>query len=316
RGALAPALPDFHDAEQKATVRDHFLAVAFVLSGIRFITSANLLDPVPAPLRDRMEVIQLSGYTEDEKVVIAQRHLGPKQAAAHGLDLGQSVILTEPTLRILVRGYTREAGVRGLEREIAALFRKVARRRAEGDLAPVTIGPAQVEGLIGAPRFLPEEELAERARVPGVAVGLAWTPTGGEVLFVEASKMPGGKTLTLTGQLGDVMKESAQAALSWVRAHARDLGIDPSFWSRYDLHRHVPAGAIPKEGPSAGITLATALVSLLTDRPVRPRLAMTGEITLSGRVLPVGGIKEKVLAAHRAGIQTLILPHQAQQALK
>jgi ATP-dependent Lon protease len=316
RGDPASALLEVLDPEQNATFRDHYLDVAFDLSRVLFITTANLLDPVPAPLRDRMEVIQLSGYTEDEKVGIAQRHLGPKQAAEHGLALGQSVTLTEPALRLLVRSYTREAGVRGLEREIAALFRKIARRRAEGDLAPVTIDPTQVEGLIGAPRFLPEEELAERARVPGVAVGLAWTPTGGEVLYVEASKMPGGKTLTLTGQLGDVMKESAQAAVSWVRAHTRDLGIDPSFWSRYDLHLHVPAGAIPKDGPSAGITLATALVSLLTDRPVRPRLAMTGEITLSGRVLPVGGIKEKVLAAHRAGIQTLILPRQAEQALK
>ncbi|PYM66728.1 MAG: endopeptidase La [Candidatus Rokuibacteriota bacterium] len=316
RGDPASALLEVLDPEQNATFRDHYLDVAFNLSRILFITTANLLDPVPAPLRDRMEVIQLSGYTEDEKVEIAKRHLGPKQAAEHGLVLGQTVTLTDAALRLLVRSYTREAGVRGLEREIAAVFRKTARRRAEGDLSPVTVDPARVEALLGAPRFLPEEELAERARAPGVAVGLAWTPTGGEVLFVEASKMPGGKTLTLTGQLGDVMKESAQTAVSWVRAHAQDLGIDPGFWSRCDLHLHVPAGGIPKDGPSAGITLATALVSLLTGRPVRARLAMTGEITLSGRVLPVGGIKEKVLAAHRAGIQTLILPRQAEQALR
>ena len=316
RGDPASALLEVLDPEQNATFRDHYLDVAFDLSRILFITTANLLDPVPPPLRDRMEVIQLAGYTEDEKVEIARRHLCPKQAAEHGLALGQDVTFTDAALRLLARSYTREAGIRNLEREIAALCRKVARRRAEGNVSAVTVDPEQVQVLLGAPRFVPEEELAERARVPGVAVGLAWTPTGGDVLFVEASQMPGGRTLTLTGQLGDVMKESAQAAVSWVRAHAMDLGIDPGFWSQYDLHLHVPAGAIPKDGPSAGITLATALVSLLTGRPVQPRLAMTGEITLSGRVLPVGGIKEKVLAAHRAGIQTLILPYQTERVLR
>jgi ATP-dependent Lon protease len=315
RGDPASALLEVLDPEQNATFRDHYLDVAFDLSRILFITTANLLDPIPAPLRDRMEVIQLSGYTEDEKVQIARRHLVPKQAVEHGLVLDQDVLFEDAALRILVRRYTREAGIRNLEREIGALCRKVARRRAEGDLAPVTIDPEVVAALLGAPRFLPDEDLAERTGVPGVAVGLAWTPAGGDILLVEASKMPGGKSLTLTGQLGDVMKESAHAAVSWVRAHAAELGLDPGFWGQHDLHLHVPAGAIPKDGPSAGITLATALVSLLRGRPVRPRLAMTGEITLSGRVLPVGGIKEKVLAAHRAGVETVILPRLNERAL-
>jgi ATP-dependent Lon protease len=315
RGDPASALLEVLDPEQNSTFRDHYLDVAFDLSRILFVTTANLLDPIPAPLRDRMEVIHLSGYTEDEKVEIARRHLCPKQAVEHGLVLNQDITFTEPAIRLLVRCYTREAGIRSLEREIAALCRKLARRRAEGDPAAVIVDTERVSALLGAPRFLREEEVLERVRVPGVAVGLAWTPTGGDVLFVEASKMPGGKTLTLTGQLGDVMKESAQTAVSWVRAHALELGIDPIFWTQFDIHLHVPAGAIPKDGPSAGITLATALVSLLTGRPIRPGLAMTGEITLSGRVLPVGGIKEKVLAAHQAGIRTLILPKDTARAL-
>jgi ATP-dependent Lon protease len=315
RGDPASALLEVLDPEQNSTFRDHYLDVPFDLSRVLFITTANLLDPVPAPLRDRMEIIELPGYTEDEKVEIARRHLAPKQAAEHGLELGRDITFTEAALRLLVRSYTREAGVRNLERELAALCRKVARRRAEGDLAPVLVEPANVAALLGAPRFLLEEEIAERTRTPGVAVGLAWTPTGGDVLFVEASRMPGGKSLTLTGQLGDVMKESAQAAVSWVRAHAAELGIAPDFWMRSDLHLHVPAGAIPKDGPSAGVTMATALVSLLRGQPVRPGVAMTGEITLSGRVLPVGGIKEKVLAAHRSGLSTIILPHQNERQL-
>jgi ATP-dependent Lon protease len=310
RGDPASALLEVLDPEQNSTFRDHYLDVPFDLSRVLFITTANLLDPVPAPLRDRMEIIELPGYTEDEKVEIARRHLVPKQAAEHGLAPDKDIAFTEPALRLLVRSYTREAGVRSLEREIAALCRKVARRRAEGDLAPVTVDPERVTALLGSPRFFLEEEIAERTRTPGVAVGLAWTPTGGDVLFVEASSMTGGKSLTLTGQLGDVMKESAQAAVSWVRAHAPELGIAPDFWMRSDLHLHVPAGAIPKDGPSAGVTMATALVSLLRGQSIRPGLAMTGEITLSGRVLPVGGIKEKVLAAHRMGLTTLILPHQ------
>ena len=315
RGDPASALLEVLDPEQNGTFRDHYLDVPFDLSRVLFITTANLLDPIPAPLRDRMEIIELPGYTEDEKVEIARRHLSPKQAGEHGLGLDQDITFTEPALRLLVRSYTREAGVRSLEREIAALCRKVARRRAEGDLAPVTVDPERVMALLGPPRFLLEEEIAERTRTAGVAVGLAWMPTGGDVLFVEASRMPGGKSLTLTGQLGDVMKESAQAAVSWVRAHAAELGIAPDFWMRSDLHLHVPAGAIPKDGPSAGVTLATALVSLLRGQSIRPGLAMTGEITLSGRVLPVGGIKEKVLAAHRSGLTTVILPRQNERQL-
>ena len=315
RGDPASALLEVLDPEQNGTFRDHYLDVPFDLSRVLFITTANLLDPIPAPLRDRMEIIELPGYTEDEKVEIARRHLSPKQAGEHGLELDRDIMFTEPALRLLVRSYTREAGVRSLEREIAALCRKVARRRAEGDLAPVTVDPELVTALLGTPRFFLEEEIAERTRAPGVAVGLAWTPTGGDVLFVEASRMPGGKSLTLTGQLGDVMKESAQAAVSWVRAHAAELGIAPDFWMHSDLHLHVPAGAIPKDGPSAGVTLATALVSLLRGQPIRPLLAMTGEITLSGRVLPVGGIKEKVLAAHRTGLTTVILPRQNERQL-
>jgi ATP-dependent Lon protease len=312
RGDPASALLEVLDPEQNGTFRDHYLDVPFDLSRILFITTANLLDPIPPPLRDRMEVIQLAGYTEDEKVRIARSHLVAKQLGEHGL---AEVTFTDDALRLLVRSYTREAGIRGLEREIAGICRKLARRRADGrDAAPVVIDPAEVTALLGAPRFLPEE-LDERVRIPGVAIGLAWTPAGGDVLLIEASKMTGGKSLTLTGQLGDVMRESAQAAVSWVRAHAADLEIDPAFWTQHDLHLHVPAGAIPKDGPSAGITLATALVSLLRDQAVHPRVAMTGEITLSGRVLPVGGIKEKVLAAHRAGMDTMILPRQNERAL-
>jgi ATP-dependent Lon protease len=315
RGDPASALLEVLDPEQNGTFRDHYLDVAFDLSRVLFITTANLLDPIPPALRDRMEVIPLAGYTEDEKVQIARRHLCPKQAAEHGLAPDRDVSFTEDALRLIVRSYTREAGVRNLEREVASLCRKVARRRADGDVAPVAVTPDVVTAMLGTPRFLLEEEREERTRVPGVAVGLAWTPVGGDLLFVEASRMKGGKSLTLTGQLGDVMKESAQAAVSWVRAHAHEHGVDPAFWSEYDLHLHVPAGAIPKDGPSAGITMATALVSLLTDRPVRPDLAMTGEVTLTGRVLAVGGIKEKVLAAHRAGITSLILPRQNEKAL-
>jgi ATP-dependent Lon protease len=315
RGDPASALLEVLDPEQNATFRDHYLDVAFDLSRILFITTANLLDPIPPALRDRMEVIELGGYTEAEKVEIARRHLAPKQTREHGLVLARDVTFEEDALRVLTRSYTREAGVRNLERAIASLCRKVARRRAGGDTDPVTITPQRVAELLGAPRYLLEEEVVERTRVPGVAVGLSWTPAGGDILFIEATKMKGGKSLTLTGQLGEVMKESAQAAVSWVRAQARVLGIDPDFWSEYDVHLHVPAGAIPKDGPSAGITLATALVSLLTGRPLRPDVAMTGEITLTGRVLPVGGIKEKVLAAHRAGIKAVILPRGNERAL-
>jgi ATP-dependent Lon protease len=261
-----------------------------------------------------MEIIPLAGYTEEEKVAIAQKHLVPKQAREHGLTPGVDITFTPEALRLLARGYTREAGVRSLEREIASVCRKVARRRAEGKMEAVHVTPDFVTGCLGVPRF-ELEEVEERTRIPGVVTGLAWTPAGGDVLFVEATRMPGKHTLTLTGQLGDVMKESVQAALSWVRSHARQLDIDPGFWERSDVHVHVPAGAIPKDGPSAGVTMATALASLLTGRPVRSGIAMTGEISLSGRVLPVGGIKEKVLAAHRAGIRTVLLPKRNEKNL-
>ncbi len=314
RGDPASALLEVLDPEQNGTFRDHYLDVAFDLSRVLFITTANVMDTVPPALRDRMEVIPLAGYTEEEKVRIAQKHLIPKQAREHGLDPAADVTFTPESLRLLARGYTREAGVRNLEREIASVCRKITRRRAEGETVPVVVTPDVVTSFLGVPRF-EFEELEERTRVPGVAVGLAWTPAGGDLLLIEATKMKGARTLTLTGQLGDVMKESAQAALSWVRSHANELGLSASFWDTVDLHIHVPAGAIPKDGPSAGITLTTALVSLLTGRRVRPGLAMTGEVSLSGRVLPVGGIKEKVLAAHRAGVRTVILPRRNEKNL-
>src|SRR2546422_657616 len=314
RGDPASALLEVLDPEQNAMFRDHYLDVPFDLSRVLFITTANVMDTVPAPLRDRMEIINLAGYTEEEKIAIAQRHLVPKQAREHGLEPGTGIAFEPEALRLLARGYTREAGVRSLEREIASVCRKVARRHAEGKTEPVRVTPDVVVSFLGVPRF-ELEEVEQRTRVPGVVTGLAWTPAGGDVLFVEATRMRGARTLTLTGQLGDVMKESVQAALSWVRSRAGELGIDPEFWERSDVHVHVPAGAIPKDGPSAGVTMATALVSLLTGRPVRPDLAMTGEISLSGRVLPVGGIKEKVLAAHRAGLRTVVLPRRNEKNL-
>jgi ATP-dependent Lon protease len=255
-----------------------------------------------------MEVLEIAGYTEEEKLQIATDHLVDKQVKNHGLT-SDHIVFTADALRQVIRGYTREAGVRNLEREIGALCRKVARRRAEGDETTIVITPEIVMQMLGAPKFL-DEEMEARTKEPGVAIGLAWTPAGGEVLFIEASRMAGGGSLTLTGQLGDVMKESARAALSWLRTHAREYGIDPDFFKNAELHVHVPSGAIPKDGPSAGVTMATAMASQLTGRPVRGDLAMTGEITLSGRVLPVGGIKEKVLAARRVGIREVILPHQ------
>ncbi|MBI4242121.1 MAG: endopeptidase La [Candidatus Rokubacteria bacterium] len=315
RGDPASALLEALDPEQNAAFRDHYVDVPFDLSKVLFITTANILDPVLPALRDRMETVDLPGYSEEEKVAIARRHLIPKQAAEHGLTPGTDIEFTEDALRFLIHHHTREAGLRNLEREIATLCRKVARRRAEGDTALVTVTAEAVSDLLGAPKYL-REELEERTRVPGVAVGLAWTPAGGDILFVEATRMKGGKTLTLTGQLGDVMKESAQAALSWVRSHAAELGIAPNFWETSDIHLHVPAGAIPKDGPSAGVTMVTALVSLLTERPVRPDTAMTGEITLSGRVLPVGGMKEKILAAKRAGVKAVFLPRRNEKHLK
>ena len=314
RGDPASALLEVLDPEQNFAFRDHYVDVAFDLSKILFITTANVLDTVPAPLRDRMEIIEIAGYTEEEKVAIARTHLVPKQIADHGMIDGEHIRWTDGALRRLVRSYTREAGLRNLEREIAAITRKVAKRRVEGHAPSVEVTEALVGELLGAPKF-EHEELEERTRIPGVAVGMSWTPTGGEILFIEATRMKGSKTLTLTGQLGDVMKESAQAALSWVRSHVSELGIRSDYWETSDLHVHVPAGAIPKDGPSAGVTLVTALVSLMTLRPVRSDLAMTGEVTLSGRVLPVGGIKEKVLGAKRAGIKTVILPKRNEKNL-
>jgi ATP-dependent Lon protease len=296
------------DPEQNSTFRDHYLDVPFDLSEVLFVTTANVLDPVPPALKDRMEVLEIAGYTEEEKLQIATDHLVAKQVKNHGLT-DEFIRFTPEALRQVIRGYTREAGVRNLEREIGALCRKVARRRAEGDESSVTVTPDVVVQMLGAPRFL-DEEMEERTKDPGVAIGLAWTPAGGEVLFIEASRMAGTGALTLTGQLGDVMKESARAALSWLRTHAREYGVDPDFFKNAEMHVHVPSGAIPKDGPSAGVTMATAMASQLTGRPVRGDIAMTGELTLSGRVLPVGGIKEKVLAARRVGIREVILPRQ------
>jgi len=314
RGDPASALLEVLDPEQNNTFRDHYLDVPFDLSEVLFLTTANVLDPVPPALRDRMEVLELAGYTEEEKLKIAVEHLIAKQIANHGLS-GETVEFTERAIRAIIRGYTREAGVRNLEREIGALCRKVARRRAEGDEARIVITDEVVLAMLGAPTFL-DEEIENRTKDPGVAVGLAWTPAGGEVLFVEASRMQGGGSLTLTGHLGDVMKESARTALSWFRAHATHYGVDPQFYKNAEVHLHVPSGAIPKDGPSAGVTMVTALASELTRRPVRGDVAMTGEITLSGRVLPVGGIKEKVLAAHRHGITEVILPRQNEKNIK
>jgi len=308
RGDPASALLEVLDPEQNVSFRDHYLDVPFDLSEVLFITTANILDPVPPALRDRMEVLEIPGYTEEEKLAIARDHLVQKQIANHGLTPEQ-ISISDDAIRLVVRGYTREAGVRNLEREIGALCRKAARRRAEGNETPLHITPEIVVELLGAPHFL-DEEMEERTKEPGVAIGLAWTPAGGDVLFVEASRMAGAGTLTLTGQLGEVMKESARAALSWFRAHAATYGADPDFFKSSELHLHVPSGAIPKDGPSAGVTMVTALASELTRRPVRGDIAMTGEITLSGRVLPVGGIKEKVLAARRVGIREVIIPRQ------
>ncbi|MAG69570.1 MAG: endopeptidase La [Vicinamibacterales bacterium] len=306
RGDPASALLEVLDPEQNNTFRDHYLDVPFDLSEILFITTANVLDPVAPALRDRMEVLELPGYTDEEKLKIAREHLVGRQIENHGLTPEQ-ISFDDAALQAVIRGYTREAGVRNLEREVGALCRKVARQRAEGVETPVAVSPDVVVEMLGAPKFH-DEEVADRTKDPGVAVGLAWTPAGGEVLFVEATLMPGGGALTLTGQLGDVMKESAQTALSWFRAHAEDYGVDTAFFQQAELHVHVPSGAIPKDGPSAGVTMATALASRLTKRPVREDLAMTGEVTLSGRVLPVGGIKEKVLAARRLGIAHVVVP--------
>ncbi len=305
RGDPSSALLEVLDPEQNYSFQDHYLDVPFDLSNVMFITTANILDTIPPALRDRMEVLQLLGYTEDEKIKIAQRYLIPRQREAHGLKAGQ-IKFTKGAVKRIISGYTREAGLRNLEREIATICRGVAAKIASGDAESVEIKVVNVSKYLGSIKITSEAKA--RTMTPGVTMGLAWTPTGGDLLFVEATSMKGKKGLTLTGQLGDVMKESATAALSFIRANVSSLGIDEDYFETHDIHIHVPAGAIPKDGPSAGVTMLTALASLLTNKPVKKDLAMTGEITLRGQVLPVGGIKEKVLAAHRAGIKTLILP--------
>ncbi|GAB4480618.1 MAG: endopeptidase La [Anaerolineae bacterium] len=309
RGDPASALLEVLDPEQNVEFRDHYLDVPFDLSQVMFITTANMLETIPAPLRDRMEILQLSGYTEKEKIAIAQQYLVPRQIRENSLT-PEEISFTDEALQVIIRDYTREAGVRSLEREIAGVCRKIVTRIAEGKAQSVQIGPEQVREFLGKPKFHYMTEVEERTNLPGVATGLVWTPVGGDVVFIEAAQMPGSKGFILTGQLGDVMQESARAALSYVRSRLPALGVDETWFDKHDIHLHVPTGAVPKDGPSAGITMATALVSLATGRPVRGNLAMTGEITLRGQVLPVGGIKEKVLAAHRFGLEIVILPRK------
>lgn len=312
RGDPAAALLEVLDPEQNHSFVDHYLDVPFDLSQVLFICTANITDTIPPALLDRMEVIRLPGYSHEEKLQIARRYLIPRNLNEHGLT-DEHLEITDDALSLIVRQYTREAGVRNLNREIANICRKVARRLAEGISEKVVVTPDNVSEFLGPPKFV--EDFAERQPRVGVANGLAWTPFGGSVLVVETTKMPGKGNLILTGHLGEIMKESAQAALSYVRSRSEQLGISEDFFAKHDIHIHVPAGAIPKDGPSAGITMATALASLATGRPVRPDLAMTGEITLTGRVLPVGGIKEKVLAAKEAGIHEIILPAQNRKDL-
>jgi ATP-dependent Lon protease len=308
RGDPSAALMEVLDPEQNATFRDHYLDVPFDLSKIIFIATANWMDPIPGPLLDRMEIIELPGYTGEEKIHIARKYLIPKQTAEHGIKEGEQLEFTEAGLQEIIHSYTREAGVRNLEREIATLVRKQARRLAEGKSEKMIVTPEVVREFLGVPKYRTEKEVEERVKKPGVAVGLVWTPVGGDIVFIEASRMRGGKQFTMTGHLGEVMQESMTAALTWTRANAERYGIDPDFFRKQDIHIHVPSGAVPKDGPSAGAAMVTALVSLLTNRPVKNRLAMTGEMTLSGVVLPIGGVKEKVLGAKRAGIKHVLLP--------
>ncbi len=307
RGDPSSALLEVLDPEQNKDFRDNYLDVPFDLSQVMFITTANQLDTIPPPLLDRMEVLHLPGYTEHEKLNIAKKYLIPKEIKANALK-PEEIVIEEAALRGIIKDYTREAGVRNVEREIANVCRKVAKAVAEGKPTPITVKPEDLHDYLGNPRFF--AETAIMIDRPGVVTGLAWTPTGGDILFVEATQMPGNKQLTLTGQLGDVMKESAQAALSYVRSQTETFGINKDFFEKTDIHIHVPAGAIPKDGPSAGVTMTTAIVSMLTGRLVKHDLAMTGEITLRGKVMPIGGVKEKVLAAKRAGIKTIILPEK------
>ncbi|RLA94619.1 MAG: endopeptidase La, partial [Deltaproteobacteria bacterium] len=313
RGDPASALLEVLDPEQNHAFSDHYIDVPFDLSKVMFITTANILDTIPPALKDRMEVLELPGYSDDEKLMIAKQHLIPKQLEEHGLT-PENLQFEDEAILGIIHSYTREAGVRNLEREIAAICRAVAKDVAEGKNDKVVVKKETLHKFLGPEKFYPE--VAERIFTPGIATGLAWTPTGGDIIFIEATKMKGEKGLTLTGQLGDVMKESAQAALSYVRSKAKELGIDEDFYSKTDIHIHVPAGAIPKDGPSAGVAMFVALISLLTDRPVRSDVAMTGEITLRGQILPVGGIKEKVLAGRRAGIKTIILPKRNEKDLE
>jgi ATP-dependent Lon protease len=308
RGDPSAALMEVLDPEQNANFRDHYLDAPFDLSKVIFIATANWMDPIPEPLRDRMEIIELPGYTGEEKIHIARKYLIPKQATEHGVKEGEQLEFTEAGLQEVIHSYTREAGVRNLEREIATLVRKQARRIAEGKTEKMVVTPEVVREFLGVPKFRTEKEVEERVKKPGVAVGLVWTPVGGDIVFIEASRMRGGKQFTMTGHLGEVMQESMTAALTWTRANAERYGIDPDFFRKQDIHIHVPSGAVPKDGPSAGAAMVTSLVSLLTNRPVKNRLAMTGEMTLSGVVLPIGGVKEKVLGAKRAGITHVLLP--------
>jgi ATP-dependent Lon protease len=313
RGDPSSALLEVLDPEQNNSFRDNYLGVCFDLSKVMFITTANLLDPIQPAFRDRMEVIELTGYTEEEKLAIAKKHLIPKQFTEHGLKPKQ-LHISDAALRTVIAQYTREAGLRNLEREIGGICRKVARKIAEGRVEKHQITPENLKEFLGTPKILPEE-LLKKDQV-GVATGLAWTPAGGDIMFIEATAMKGKGNLTLTGKLGEVMKESAQAAHSYARSKAHELGIDDDYFQQHDIHIHVPEGAIPKDGPSAGITMATAMISLFTGRPVRKSVAMTGEITLRGNVLPIGGLKEKILAARRAKIKTVIIPSLNQKDLE
>jgi ATP-dependent Lon protease len=312
-GDPASALLEVLDPEQNATFRDNYLGVPFDLSGIMFICTANILETIPGPLRDRMEIITLSGYTSLEKLQIARRYLVARQLDATGL-MSEQCEISDDALTAIIEGYTREAGVRNVEREIGKVLRNVAVRIAEGNAQQVKIGPEDLASLLGPPKF--DSEVAMRTSVPGVATGLAWTPVGGDILFIEATRTPGNGKLILTGQLGEVMKESAQAALSLVKARSESLGIPQDALDKSDIHVHVPAGATPKDGPSAGVAMFTALASLFIGRPVRNDIAMTGEISLRGLVLPIGGVKEKVLAALRAGIVTVMLPARNRRDLE
>ena len=309
RGDPSSALLEVLDPEQNSEFRDHYVEVAFDLSQVMFITTANTLETIPGPLRDRMEIIPISSYTEADKLAIAKGYLIPRQLRENGLRQSE-VKFGADSIRTLIRSYTREAGVRNLEREIGSVCRKVVTKIAEGQKKTLKITPALIRDYLGPARYYRMEEIASRTSMPGVVTGLSWTPTGGDVLFIEATRMPGSKGFQLSGQLGDVMQESARAALSYVRSRAKKLGIDPDFFQNTDIHLHVPAGAQPKDGPSAGVTMVTALVSLLTAKPIKSDVGMTGEITLRGQVLPIGGVKEKVLAAHRAGLRTVIMPQR------